>query len=777
MYITEKEIDATRGAIKKASDELKELELEQLLTISPFDNQNELQEKYDALYKEYLELPARQRKYNSEKQRSEDILLILRQQEIKNLPLYSKETESNSSVEFKDSMEQIWSIINDTHRKLTTAGLTNLIIKPFEDGNKLTKILDLLEGDSQALLDLKRKCNSNETEQHFSVKLAKTKKNLSAALQKIQESFFDRIEEAEKSSSVKLKEANEQLTNLVENRKDIEEQIPLLKQKIDEYDQLSIAIGRKEYEISELNKKEETLESKLNGIYNDINSLPNTVIVQPKRRNTPDESEESTLAENDERSKFNQIVVSIRRFKEQRQQLENEEHFSSINLIGDTQPSTITESNPIQQKSRKRKWVDSKDESLDQENAVPKDRSLREELEAADPSYREKRNIVVHDNAVVDLIIETASITETTPVVEIATTTVTETAPITEMATVTKPPVVEIAPTTVTEIAPVIEMDTVATQTDITTEQPVHAVVHQGAVSVYDNADVDPYENSFGLETLFAEEIPTAAEPKTPVDDPPATHTDIATKQLTPVVKQTNSETKQTNSETEQIDIVVIPSTQILAEEELYTPPINFDTENDIAKYITYIEFDYLNLISNALSIRNHILTHNFMVNVVAAGDNDYCIEKGGWIQFIKSITKQEQKGNILAFKNNQQGFIVGFDIQPFDKLIIGIAYALASSHTKLQTIFNDKQNTILHVAAIYTQYTLSPNIYLNSYLKYGKAFIKNKGKRNSIAINSKTKGYVTRVKLETYYKVDLDKFLFKPIVGIVFDGSVQKSV
>lgn len=87
-----------------------------------------------------------------------------------------------------------------------------------------------------------------------------------------------------------------------------------------------------------------------------------------------------------------------------------------------------------------------------------------------------------------------------------------------------------------------------------------------------------------------------------------------------------------------------------------------------------------------------------------------------------------------------------------------------------MQIIFNDKQNTILHVAAIYTQYTLSPNIYLNSYIKYGKAFIKNKGERNNIAINSKTKGYVTRAKLETYYKMDLDKFLFKPIVGIIFD-------
>ncbi|WP_425362901.1 autotransporter domain-containing protein [Candidatus Tisiphia endosymbiont of Hybos culiciformis] len=344
------------------------------------------------------------------------------------------------------------------------------------------------------------------------------------------------------------------------------------------------------------------------------------------------------------------------------------------------------------------------------------------------------------------------------------------------------------------------------------------------SIAVPDKADVVPYEDeeSFGLETLFKEEEPIAAEPNDPVDDPPspvATQTDSETEQTnsetkqsspedkqpdsettqstpiveqpdlkttqsnsedkqpdskttqsTPIVEQPDSETTQSSSEDKQPDSVVIPSAQTLTEENSYIPSINFDIEKDIAKYTTYIEFDYLDMISNALTIRNHILTDNSTANVVAAGDNDYIIKKGGWIQFIRSITKQQQQGNILAFKNNQQGVILGFDAQPLDKLIIGIAYALASSHTKLQTIFNDKQNTILHVAAIYTQYTLSPNIYLNSYLKYGKAFIKNKGERNNIAIDSKTEGYITRAKLETYYKMDLDKFLFKPIVGIIFD-------
>ncbi len=180
-----------------------------------------------------------------------------------------------------------------------------------------------------------------------------------------------------------------------------------------------------------------------------------------------------------------------------------------------------------------------------------------------------------------------------------------------------------------------------------------------------------------------------------------------------------------------------------------------------------------MDLTSNALSTRNNLLKHN-TVNMVAAGDNDYYIKKGGWIQVMNSTSKQ--KGNTLPFKNNQQGFVLGFDAQPLDELIIGIAYANANSYTKFQSIFNDKQNIILHVAAVYSKYTLSQNMYLSSYLKYGKAFIKNLGKRDTISINSKTNGYVGRAKLETHYKVDLDKFLFKPMVGIIFDRFLIKN-
>ncbi|WP_410521135.1 autotransporter outer membrane beta-barrel domain-containing protein [Candidatus Tisiphia endosymbiont of Ditula angustiorana] len=101
-----------------------------------------------------------------------------------------------------------------------------------------------------------------------------------------------------------------------------------------------------------------------------------------------------------------------------------------------------------------------------------------------------------------------------------------------------------------------------------------------------------------------------------------------------------------------------------------------------------------MDLISNALSTRNNLLKHNSTVNMAAAGDNDYYIKKGGWIQVMNSTSKQ--KGNTLPFKNNQQGFVLGFDAQPLDELIIGIAYANANSYTEFQNIFNDKQNTIL---------------------------------------------------------------------------------
>ncbi|WP_341749970.1 autotransporter outer membrane beta-barrel domain-containing protein [Candidatus Tisiphia endosymbiont of Sialis lutaria] len=864
------EREATWSAINKVSDELTKLEQKSSQKIKLLNDPKNLKEEINSLEIEYSALLDRQNKYKLEKQKSEEMLLTLPQPEIKYLSLYSKEIAPKSIDEFTKNMETIWNIINDAHNKLTALDTTNLtIIKPLKDENKFTEMLHFLEDSSVELLTLKQRCASEEIAQELSDTLQEKKENLSVQLQEMQEDFFDKFEEEREIFSVKLKVANEQLKNLQKNISDIEEKTPLLQQKIDEHDQLLISIDKKENKIAELKETRNDLEAKLRVLDDKISSL---LLAQSERRNIPNEFEEFASVENDKQVKPNKAV----------QHLKDEGYASLDNLaIRDTPSPTITESNQTapQQISRKRKRVDSEDESLDDIPPITRNSlSLRDELETAE------KGIAGHDNAAIALITETSPVMErdtdmppvtkmvtvtvtspitqkatvmATPVIhiapiieevsvmEIATTTdmppaakmatVTLTSPVTQKATVMADPVIHMAP--ITEEAPVMEIatitdtppvtktatvdahptlvsehtntvntqsadtQTVATQTDIVDEQqtsvaiqtdvaaekPVHAVIQQAAVSVHDNADVDPYEifeDSLGLETLFAEEEPIAAEPTAPVDDPPSSvvkQPDQADEQPTLVAKQANSETEQinleseqsdssteqTNLKSEQSDSVAIPSSQTLVEENSYISPINPDVEQDISKYTTYIEFDYLDTISNALT--NHTLTDNSTVNVVASGDNDY-IKKGGWIQFISSITKQQQQGNILAFKNNQQGFILGFDARPLDSFIIGIAYALANSYTKLQTIFNDKQNTILHVAAIYTQHTLSPNIYLNSYLKYGKAFIKNKGERNNIAINSETNGYITRAKLETYYKMNLDKFLFKPIVGIIFD-------
>ncbi len=294
-------------------------------------------------------------------------------------------------------------------------------------------------------------------------------------------------------------------------------------------------------------------------------------------------------------------------------------------------------------------------------------------------------------------------------------------------------------------------------------------------------------EDNLGLEELFKEEdVPIVtndqaqeaehdADKRLVANDQPQKDEHLVANEQLPEPEHPADE--QLISDVQPITTATEPQisaeTTILAEKESYISPINFDIEQNIAKYTTYIEFDYLDLISNALSTRNNLLKPN-RVNMVASGDNDYYIKKGGWIQVMNSTSKQ--KGNTLPFKNNQQGFVLGFDAQPLDELIIGIAYANANSYTKFQSIFNDKQNIILHVAAVYSKYTLSQNMYLSSYLKYGKAFIKNLGKRDTISINSKTNGYVGRAKLETHYKVDLDKFLFKPMVGIIFDHFLIKN-
>lgn len=278
------------------------------------------------------------------------MLSILQQQEIKNLPLYSKETEQISFAEFKENMEQIWFIVNDTHEKLKKVDPENIIIKPSEDGNKLTEMLDLLEKDYLALLNPEEDYNSQETEQKFSVKL-----------QEIQEEFFDRVVEAEESFSDKLQKVNEQLTYLGQNIRDIEDQKPLLEEQINTYDQLLGSIHKKKTEIAELKETRLTLESKLHALDDNIELLTNTTIVQPKR-NISDESQISE--ENDGQDNYKQIVDSIKRAREQRLLWEDEGYFSLDNLARDTPSPTITESNETapQQISRKRKRVDSEDE-------------------------------------------------------------------------------------------------------------------------------------------------------------------------------------------------------------------------------------------------------------------------------------------------------------------------------------------------------------------------------------------------------------------------------
>ncbi|MCC8399704.1 MAG: hypothetical protein LN563_03940 [Rickettsia endosymbiont of Platyusa sonomae] len=260
----ENEKKAIWSTIDKVSDELTKLEQKPSQKIKLLNDRENLKEEINSLETECLALLDRQNKYKLEKQKSEEMLLTLPQPEIKYLSLYSKEIAPKSIDEFTKNMETIWTIINDAHDKLIALDTTNLtIIKPLEDGNKFTKMLDFLQDSSVELLTLKQRCASEEIAQELSDTLQEKKENLSVQLQEMQEDFFDKFEEEREIFSVKLKVANEQLKNLQKNISDIKKKTLLLQQKIDEHNQLLISIDKKENKIAELKETRNDLESKL----------------------------------------------------------------------------------------------------------------------------------------------------------------------------------------------------------------------------------------------------------------------------------------------------------------------------------------------------------------------------------------------------------------------------------------------------------------------------------------------------------------------------------
>ncbi|WP_375358905.1 autotransporter domain-containing protein [Candidatus Tisiphia endosymbiont of Neophilaenus lineatus] len=635
---------------------------------------------------------------------------------------------------------------------------------------------------------------------------------------------------------INLKEVNQKLEDLAQDISNIEQQESILNQEKDHYDKLSSAINIKEDKIRKLEETKQYFESKLDckEANNSLPTLPkkkfknvaaciiSIIKAQPQASNSLMSVKSpyipmSIVAESQSLAKTTPPVTIV-----------NSEEFDSRNdgakpidnrrVIEDD----VTKFSSIDynlQHSVETIYLNDLENGDNKQGVSKNNLELHEDENPPKPykTKRQKRSIAVHDNADViqneifdkdNLGLEELFKEEAVPIVA------NEQLP-EEEHHADKHLVVNVQPL---EAVPQPSANVVHVENHPTAVQP--PVANEQHLIPNDQPQKDEHEifdeDNLGLEKLFKEEdVPIVTndqaqeaehdadkplvandqpqkdehlianeqlpEPEHPADkrlvanDQPQKDEHLIANEQLPEPEHPADE--QLISDVQPIATAAEPQisaeTTILAEKESYISPINFDIEQNIAKYTTYIEFDFLDLTSNALSTRNNLLKHN-TVNMVAAGDNDYYIKKGGWIQVMNSTSKQ--KGNTLPFKNNQQGFVLGFDAQPLDELIIGIAYANANSYTKFQGIFNDKQNIILHVAAVYSKYTLSQNMYLSSYLKYGKAFIKNLGKRDTISIKSKTNGYVGRAKLETHYKVDLDKFLFKPMVGIIFDRFLIKN-
>ncbi|MCC8371509.1 MAG: hypothetical protein LN568_01940, partial [Rickettsia endosymbiont of Pseudomimeciton antennatum] len=337
--------------------------------------------------------------------------------------------EEVGQLPYSNKIEEIFNAIDEANDKLNELKRKQLeTISPFSNINELENALDSLEKDSSVLLnkqkiyDFKRQnikeeiSSSEETEQNLFVEfvendseeyiydpisnplLVESINTTELEYDPESSSNFD-IEEQEQmvakqpSSSItpspfgRLERVHKDLANLTEDLSEMEVYSSVLETKRKEYHQQLIIIQAKDAEIRQLREENKAL-IEYNGLAETISyqskSLPREISISVPDDIAVDPYE--ILGDN----------FGLERLFEEK-----------VVPIVDKSPSESY----TQPKFNDRKLIDSEDELLylgyvSQKSSVTQgdsQLSLQEELKAADPNYRKKRNIVVHDNTTVDL--------------------------------------------------------------------------------------------------------------------------------------------------------------------------------------------------------------------------------------------------------------------------------------------------------------------------------------------------------------------------------------
>ncbi|HSX20295.1 MAG TPA: autotransporter outer membrane beta-barrel domain-containing protein, partial [Gammaproteobacteria bacterium] len=104
-----------------------------------------------------------------------------------------------------------------------------------------------------------------------------------------------------------------------------------------------------------------------------------------------------------------------------------------------------------------------------------------------------------------------------------------------------------------------------------------------------------------------------------------------------------------------------------------------------------------------------------------AAGDETQT--HGAWIRPFYEGGRQSKSGNLLGYKSNIWGLVVGFDEAVYPHLNLGLAFSYSTANVKLTSDHNTHDKIVTRLAMLYGTYGFSNSIYIDCILSGGQNF------------------------------------------------------
>lgn len=193
-------------------------------------------------------------------------------------------------------------------------------------------------------------------------------------------------------------------------------------------------------------------------------------------------------------------------------------------------------------------------------------------------------------------------------------------------------------------------------------------------------------------------------------------------------------------------------------------------TVADYVKQGMHYAISSFETINAIISARLDIFKSELTVGV-AAGDENSVVEKGVWSKIFTSKTTQDNSIGKAEFNNNQKGFIIGFDAELKDENVFGVAVTKSDSKTNFFSSVDNSQKSDLYSVILYNEMSLTDKLYLNTNLKYGKAYVKHKI-HTAIPLSGKTTADIFSASIDSVYKhKSANGTLISPILRFTFSN------